>query len=484
MTFLTLQYLVIYSAVSIFLGIVSYLYWINLGLRKELSKYKAQLLPSKSTDLAFYDTETQLPNQRLFLDHLSFEIIHSKAPPKMIVVIKLSIDNLKEVSALYGHGFTQHYFNELSIRLKKIVLDSTIVARTQEDEFSILESEFKYFSEVLNFIYRLRAVLCTSYEFGHQTVIGIVSIGVALYPNDTQKVEELYHFASVALQLCQRSKSDYEFYQPAVSLQVKAQKGLINDLYEAIQSEQFYLVYQPQIDIQDNNKLIGAEVLIRWEHATRGLVPPSVFIPIAEEAGLIYKIDEWVLEQACRQNALWQRHGLNIKLAVNISADHFNQPSFIPKITKLISDFGINPKLLELEITETAVMLEIKKALEHMYEIKSMGVSLALDDFGTGYSSLGYLRQFPVDKLKIEASFVKEMVTNASDSALTKGIIHLGHDLGLKVLAEAVEHKEQLDLLKEFGCDMVQGYYFSKPLIGKDFEKYVKEHHYFSSPNR
>ena len=476
MAFTMLQALFIMSAVGIFSGISVYLYWINLSLRKKLAEAHVQTQPTQANDLVFYDAITQLPNQRLFLDHLSFEIIHSKAPPKMIVVIKLSVDNLNEVSALYGHEFSFQYFNELSLRLKKIVLDSTIVARTQENEFSILESEFKYFSEVLNFIYRLRAVLCTSYEFQNQTVIGSISIGVALYPNDSLKVEELYDFASIALQLCHRSKSDYEFYQPAVSLQVKAQKGLINDLYEAVQSEQFYLVYQPQIDIQNNNRVIGAEVLIRWEHPTRGLVPPSIFIPVAEEAGLIYKIDEWVLEQSCRQNSLWQKQGLNIKLAVNISADHFNQSSFIPKVTKLISDFGINPKLLELEITETAVMLEITKALDHMNEIKSMGLSLALDDFGTGYSSLGYLRQFPVDKLKIEASFVKEMVTNKSDSALTKGIIHLGHDLGLKVLAEAVEHKEQLDLLKEFGCDIVQGYYFSKPLQAKAFEKYFKEH--------
>lgn len=476
MVFTTFQTLILFSILSIFLGVSTYLYWVNLVLRKKLEKNKSQGQSVKSNDIAFYDNATQLPNQRLFLDHLSFEILHSKAPPKMIVVIKLSVDNLSEIKTLYGDEFSHQYFNEFSIRLKKIVLESTIIARTKEDEFSILESEFKYFSEVLNFIYRLRAVLCTSYEFNKQTVIGYISIGIALYPTDSKKVQELYDFASIALKLCHRNKSDYEFYQPAVNLQVKAQKGLINDLYEAVKSEQFYLVYQPQIDIQNNNQIIGAEVLIRWEHPTRGQVPPSLFIPAAEEAGLIYQIDEWVLEHTCRQSALWKKHGLNIKLAVNISADHFNQPNFIPKITKLISDFGINPKLLELEITETAVMLEIIKALDHMNEIKSMGLSLALDDFGTGYSSLGYLRQFPVDKLKIEASFVKEMASNKSDRALTKGIIDLGHDLGLKILAEAVEHKEQLDLLREFGCDMVQGYYFSKPLQAKAFENFFKKH--------
>lgn len=465
---------------GLFLGVIGYLYYVKLGLEKKLAHL--QLLPNPATqpeDLAFYDFTTQLPNQRLFLDHLSFEIMHSKALPKMIAVIKLSVNNLKEVSALYGEVFSKKYFYELTTRLQKIVFESTIVARTQEDEFSILASEFKYVSEVLNFVYRLRAVLCTSYEYQNQLVIGQIGIGIALYPNDSDKVQELYDFASVALQLCNRTKSDYEFYQQAVNLQVRAQKGLINDLYEAVEAEQFYLVYQPQIDIQNQNqnqnKIIGAEVLIRWEHATRGLIPPNVFIPLAEEAGLIYKIDEWVLEQACRQSAYWQKQGLHIKLAVNISADHFNQPAFIPKISRLISNFGINPSLLELEITETAVMLEIAKALEHMNELKSMGLSLALDDFGTGYSSLGYLRQFPVDKLKIEASFIKEIVNNKSDSALTKAIIHLGHDLGLKVLAEAVEHKAQLELLKSFGCDMVQGYYFSKPLLSKAFEKYVKD---------
>jgi diguanylate cyclase (GGDEF)-like protein len=479
MTIIASNSFMLLFAVALLSAALGYLYWQNMRLQQKLTKLlvgdKKRSISKNNQELAFYDAASQLPNQRLFLDHLSFEIMHSKAPPKMIVVIKLSVNNLKESAALYGQDFANHYFQELTLRLKNIVLETTIVARTQEEEFSILESEFRYVSEVLNFVYRLRAVLCTSYEYLNQSVIGKIAIGVALYPNDSEKVSELYDYATVALQLCTRNQSDYEFYQQSVNLQVKAQKSLINDLYEAVKLEQFYLVYQPQVNIQENNKLIGAEVLIRWEHPTRGLVPPNVFIPLAEEAGLIYKIDEWVLEHACRQISLWQRHGLQIKLAVNISADHFNQPSFIAKISKLISEFGVNPSLLELEITETAVMLEIVKALEHMNEIKSMGLSLALDDFGTGYSSLGYLRQFPVDKLKIEASFVKEIVTNMSDSALTKGIIHLGHDLGLKILAEAVEHKEQLDLLKSFGCDMVQGYYFSRPLTTKAFEKYVKE---------
>jgi diguanylate cyclase (GGDEF)-like protein len=451
-------------------GLLAYQYWVNLTLQKKI------LHLNKPENLGYYDPATQLPNQRLFLDHLSFEMTHSKTPPKMIVVIKLSIKNFKEVLALYGPLFAQNYVQECINRLQKIILTTTVVARTQEDEFSILESEFKYVSEVLNFIYRLRAVLCTQFEYQQQSVMGEIAIGVALHPNDSEKVDELYAFASLALQLSNRNKSDYEFYQPAVNQQVIAQKGLINDLYEAVKAEQFYLVYQPQINIQENNTLIGAEVLIRWDHPTRGQVPPSIFIPLAEEAGFIYKIDEWVLAQACRQSALWQRQGMQLKLAVNISADHFNQDAFIPKISKLIFDYGVAPYLLELEITETAVMLEIVKALQHMHEIKSMGLSLALDDFGTGYSSLGYLRQFPVDKLKIEASFIKEMVSNKSDKALTKGIIHLGHDLGLKILAEAVEHEDQLALLKSFGCDMVQGYYFSKPLIKKTFEKFVKEY--------
>jgi diguanylate cyclase (GGDEF)-like protein len=455
----------------VFLSVLlAYQYWINLSLQKKLVHVE------KPENLGYYDPATQLPNQRLFLDHLAFEMTHSKTPPKMIVVIKLCVKNFKEVLALYGQIFAQNYVQELINQLQKIVLTTTVVARTQEDEFSILESEFKYVSEVLNFIYRLRAALCTKYEHQQQSVMGEIAIGVALSPNDSEKVDELYAFSSLALQLSDRNKSDYEFYQPKINQQVIVQKKLINDLYEAVKAEQFYLVYQPQLNIQENNKLVGAEVLIRWDHPIRGQVPPSVFIPLAEEAGFIYKIDEWVLAQTCRQSAIWQRQGLPIKLAVNLSADHFNQDAFIPKISKLIFDLGVAPYLLELEITETAVMLEIVKALEHMHEIKSMGLSLALDDFGTGYSSLGHLRQFPVDKLKIESSFIKEMVSNKSDRALTKGIIHLGHDLGLKILAEAVEHEDQLTLLKNFGCDIIQGYYFSKPLMKKAFENFMKEY--------
>lgn len=450
------------------LSLLAFQYNLNRILRKKIT----QLTPADN--LAFYDSTTQLPNQRLFLDHLSFEILHSKAPPKMIVVIKLAIKNYKEILALYGKNFAKNYISEWTYRLQKIVFTTSVVARTQEDEFSILESEFKYVSEVLNFIYRIRLVLSTPYEYESQSIIGETAVGVALYPNDSEKVDELYAFSSLALQLCIRNKTDYEFYQASVNQQVKTQKSLINDLYEAVRSEQFYLVYQPQVHLKENNKIIGAEVLLRWDHPERGAVPPSIFIPLAEEAGLIYKIDEWVLAQACRQNALWQRQGLSIKLAVNISADHFNQQAFIPKISKIISESGMPTHLLELEITETAVMLEMVKALEHMHEIKSMGLSLALDDFGTGYSSLGYLRQFPINKLKIEASFIKEIASNKSDRALAKGIIDLGHDLDLIVLAEAVETKEQFELLKSFGCDMVQGYYFSKPLTRKAFEQFLK----------
>ncbi len=415
-------------------------------------------------------------DKKLFLERLSFEVSHHKVLPKMIVIIKVSLNNFKEVLALYGQDFADQYAQELILRLKKICSDSTVVSRTQTDEISTLESGFKSISDVLNFVYQLRSGLGASYEYKNQLVIGSLSVGVALYPNDSDKMMELYDFASLALQSCIRQKTEYEFYKKSMNQQVKVQKSLINDLYEAVKSEQFYLAYQPQIAIQENNKLVGAEVLIRWDHPTRGPISPAEFIPLAEEAGFIYKIDEWVLAQSCKQSAVWQRNGWHLKLAVNISGDHFNQKSFIAKVSQCISKFGVNPSLLELEITETAMMLEWSTALKHMNEIKSMGLSLALDDFGTGYSSLGYLRQFPIDKLKIEASFIKHIIENKSDRALTKGIIHLGHDLGLTVLAEAVENQAQLEVLMGFGCDIIQGYYFSKPLPTKVFEKYVKNY--------
>lgn len=446
---------------------IGYQYWLNRQLQKK---------KEPSEKISYYDLATQLPSQRLFLDHLSFEINHSKALPKMIIVMKIAINNFKEIGALYDRSYMKGYLIELTDRIEKIALPTMIVARTQEEEFSILASEFKYVSEILNFIHLIHSALSLSYEHQNHCVRGQISIGVALYPNDAKNFSDLYNHATLALQACSRNKSEYEFYQQSINRKVKEQNSLINDLHEAIQVGRLYLVYQPQIDIQSNNKIVGAEALIRWDHPTRGEIPPSEFIPLAEEAGLIYKIDEWVLEQACRQSSFWQREGLNIKLAVNISADHFNKDSFVPKISKLLYDFGVNPALLELEITETAVMLDVTKALEHMNEIKSMGLSLVLDDFGTGYSSLGYLRQFPVDKLKIESSFIKKLVENKNDRALTKGIIHLGHDLGLSVLAEAVEDQEQWALLKDLGCNFIQGDFFSKPLTTKVFEKFYKKH--------
>lgn len=427
--------------------------------------------------LAYYDQITHLPNQRLFQDHLAFEIQHASHLPKLIVVILISVNDFKEISATYNAEVGYQFLQELAKRLNNMLREGAILARHGENEFSILEAEFNYISEIVSYVYALKEALSAPFLRGKDlalmtAIFSGFSFGVAVFPNDSDNYNSLMTCAASALQTCIKNRSDYEFYQEGVNRQVQAQRSLLIDLQEAVKNRHFTLAFQPQIDIQ-TNKVIGAEVLIRWFHPVRGNVPPYVFIPAAEEAGLIPQIDEWVFETACRHAKIWQEKNIKIKLAINISAVQFSHPKLVEKIKETLEKTNVSPSLLEIEITETAVMLEVQKAIQTMKAIKQLGLSLAIDDFGTGYSSLGYLRHFPVDKLKIEGSFISDIANVESAASLTKGIIDLGHGLKLKVLAEAVETEEQLKFLKHNKCDYVQGYFYSKPLPAEEFEKFL-----------
>jgi EAL domain-containing protein (putative c-di-GMP-specific phosphodiesterase class I) len=270
-------------------------------------------------------------------------------------------------------------------------------------------------------------------------------------------------------------RNNFQFFSSTMNDKAFERLALENDLRRAIKREEFFLLYQPQIDIL-TGEIVGAEALIRWQHPERGLVPPNNFILLAEKCGLIVPIGEWVLKTACAQNLAWQKEGLPPLLtAVNISAPQFKQKNFKESVIQILNDIGLAPHLLELEITESAFMENAESMLESLHSLKEIGLRLSIDDFGTGYSSLSYLKHFPIDKLKIDRSFVMDITDDSRNNAIIETIIQLGHNLKLKVIAEGVETAEQLATLDKLGCDEIQGYYFSRPLSPQDFVVFAKK---------
>jgi len=296
------------------------------------------------------------------------------------------------------------------------------------------------------------------------------SIGISLYPDDGDGSDTLIKNADTAMYRAKEvGRNNYQFFTQEMNDRVFERLSMENNLRRAIEREEFVLHYQPQVDIK-TGKIIGTEALIRWQHPDMGLVPPGRFIHIAEDSGLIVPIGEWVLRTACRQNREWQIAGLQaIPVAVNLSAIQFRQPDFLEAVKRAVMDTEIDPRYVELELTERAVMQDVEAAVATMQEMKGMGFLLTIDDFGTGYSSLNYLKRFPIDKLKIDQSFVRDITTDPDDASITLAIISMAHSLGLRVIAEGVETAEQLAFLREHGCDEIQGYYFSKPVPADEF---------------
>ncbi|MEK7851287.1 MAG: bifunctional diguanylate cyclase/phosphodiesterase, partial [Deltaproteobacteria bacterium] len=304
---------------------------------------------------------------------------------------------------------------------------------------------------------------------GHTMSI-TTSIGISLYPDDGTDYDTLIKNADTAMYRAKEAGRDtYQFFTQEMNDRVLERLSMENSLRQAIKMEEFILHYQPQVDI-GTGSITGIEALIRWQHPEKGLVPPGRFIHIAEDSGLIVPIGEWVLRTACRQNREWQKAGLPaVPMAVNLSPVQFRQENLLDVVKRAVRDAGIDPQYIELEVTERAVMHNVDEAVTLMQEMKDMGLKLTVDDFGTGYSSLSYLKRFPIDKLKIDQSFVRDITTDPDDAAITLAIISMAHSLGLKVIAEGVETVEQLAFLKEHGCDEIQGYYFSKPVPADEF---------------
>jgi diguanylate cyclase (GGDEF)-like protein/PAS domain S-box-containing protein len=426
--------------------------------------------------LAFYDSLTRLPNRRLLIDRLTQAIATCARSDEKGAVLFLDVDHFKNINDTLGHDIGDIFLQEVALRLSKCVHLGDTVARLGGDEYVVLleglDSEpLTAASDVEACALKILQALSKIYHLGNYHCHSSVSIGAVLFDKKIVSIDELLKQADIAMYEAKNSgRNTLRFFDPKMQFAITARADMERELRVAVEQNQFELFYQMQVDIQ--HQVLGAEVLIRWQHPQRGLVSPIDFIPLAEETGLILEIGQWVLDAACMQLKIWEQDPQKnqLKLSVNVSAKQFHQASFVQKVESTITRHSINPSLLNLELTESMLLDDSDGTIANMNQLKKIGIKFELDDFGTGYSSLQYLKRLPLYQLKIDRSFVRDITEDANDRALVITIIAMSHSLGLKVIAEGVETVEQLQFLKENGCDHYQGYYFGKPLPIAEFE--------------
>lgn len=421
---------------------------------------------------AYHDMLTGLPNRFLFEDHFATQLAQAASCHQTFAVMFIDLDRFKLINDSLGHNVGDLLLKEVANRLKNILRTEDTISRLGGDEFNVLLPKVSNMQEVATVASQIIRSLTEPFTVeGHECFIG-ASIGISIYPFDGEEVHTLIRNADIAMYRAKElGGSNYQFYTDAMNEMILPRLELENGIRRALARNEFVLYFQPQVDLY-TEQLVGVEALIRWNHPDLGLVSPSQFIPIAEEAGMISQIGEWVVREACRQMKVWQgKYSPCIRVAVNISPFHFLQHDFVSTVTQIVKQSGISPEHLELELTENVFMRNIDMAIEKLNQLKEIGFHLSLDDFGTGYSSLNYLRRFPIHTLKIDQSFLRDIATNPADRAIVAAIINMAHTLQLKVVAEGIENAHHLYCLKEINCDVGQGYHFSKPVPSEDFER-------------
>ncbi|MEQ9640186.1 MAG: EAL domain-containing protein [Alphaproteobacteria bacterium] len=427
--------------------------------------------------LAHHDPLTKLPNRTLFQIRLVEALENARRTDRMVAVHFLDLDHFKDVNDTLGHPAGDLLLQHVSGRLSECVRRSDTVARLGGDEFAIIQTNLDHQRGIAVLAQRIIDSLSKPFDLDGEIVYTGTSVGITVYPQDDAEAEMLIKDADMALYRAkQEGRGKYQLYNPGMNDEVQARKTLEQELRKAIEREEFFLTYQPQIELADGH-VVGAEALIRWQHPEQGLISPGDFIPVAEQAGLITKLTEFVLRESCKQAKGWQNAGLgDLRVSVNLSPVDFKRPDLIALMNRILTESGLQAKYLHLEITEGMVMSGIDSAIETLSALSALGIELSIDDFGTGYSSMNYLKQFPVGGLKIDQSFVRDILVNRQDASITKAIIKVGHSLNLKVIAEGVETREQMDFLRLRACDEVQGYWISRPLAPEQFAEFVAKH--------
>jgi len=442
---------------------------------KEKALKKVEKLLGEMKHQALHDSLTGLPNRTLFTDRLQQAILSAKRGDKKLALIMLDLDRFSEINKTFGHHLGDLFLKDTALRLQRILREADTIARVGGDEFAVILQTSTDVILAIQVAQRiLNAMEEPSVVADHRLSIG-VSLGIVLFPQDGQDVNTLMRRADETMNKAKSSDSGFLFFNESQQQEaIPDQLVLMGELRHGIEQGELVLHYHPQVDLH-TGRTLGVEALVRWQHPTRGLLFPDLFIPLAEHARLMKPLTSWVRNTALGQCAAWRQMGLELSVAFNLSASSLHDPGFAQRMDKMLKIYGVSPLCLELEITESAIMTKPQAAVETITQLSAMGVRIAIDDFGTGYSSLAYLASLPVTSIKIDKSFVMNMLSNEKDEIIVRSTIDLGHNLGLKVIAEGVENREIWDRLVALGCDMGQGYLMSRPIPAPELTAWLYE---------
>jgi len=438
--------------------------------------------------MAYYDTLTNLPNRYLLKDRLKQALASAKKYERLVAILFLDLDNFKRINDTLGHEIGDQLLQSVADRLVRFMRKSDTIARLSGnelektvarlggDEFTVLLTEVRYIQDAAKVAQRIIDLFSQPFKIKDHDIYISSSIGISVYPYNADDVDTLLKNADMAMYHAKdQGRNNFQFYTESMNIATHERFALENKLRKALDLSEFQLYYQPQLNTR-SRKIFGVEALIRWIHPDKGLLSPNAFIPLAEETGLILPIGEWILLTACAQNKAWQIAGFEpIHVTVNISGTQFRQNNFVETVTKALNDAVLDPRYLELELTESIFMETTETTITTLKELKALGVRVSIDDFGIGYSSLSYLKRFPIDTLKIDRSFVRDIPTDPNDKAIINAIIAMAHSLNLRVVAEGVETIHQMSFLHKQEIDGMQGYLFSSPLPTDSLTQLLKE---------
>jgi diguanylate cyclase (GGDEF)-like protein/PAS domain S-box-containing protein len=439
-----------------------------IALMSDISERKA--VEERMTYLAQHDVLTGLPNRMLFQDRLHQAVTYAERQHTNVALLFLDLDRFKNVNDTLGHHYGDLLLQEVTRRIRLCVRNSDTVSRQGGDEYVIMLPNLDDLGDIIQVVKKLIETIAQPYQLEEHSVHMTTSVGVSVYPQDGTDSETLIKNADTAMyQAKDAGRNCYRFFTQAMNSSIARRVGLENKLRKALKGNELLLHYQPLVDLR-SGQIVAAEALVRWQHPEDGLIPPVEFIRIAEETGMIVPLGDWVLGEACRQNQEWRKLGLReITMAVNLSPLQLHDRNLVKTVSKALSHSGMPAGALELEITESAMMKNPDQAIAALNKLSGLGIRFSIDDFGTGYSSLSYLKKFPVDMLKIDQSFVRDLTVDSDDAAIVSAVISMAKSLGLHVIAEGVETAEQLLFLEGLDCEMMQGYYFSRPLPAGEF---------------
>ena len=439
---------------------------------KDITQQK--FMEEKINYLAYYDALTGLPNRNLFIDRLKQGIARTDYSKRLISILAVDIDRFKSINDTFGLDTGDNVLKEVAEILSTSVRKGDTVARLGGDDFGVLLIDIAHSEDIILVIEKIMKNASQTITFNGKEIVLSLSIGISVYPADGKDAYELIKNADLALSKAkQQGRKNYQFYTEDMDLKASEFVLMEKNLLPALKNKEFMLNYQPYWEI-NTKRIIGMEALLRWKNEELGMVSPGKFIPVLEEMGLILEVGKWILETACRQFKEWQGKGyLVVPVSVNVSPVQFRQKDLSEMIGKITKEFSLDPKLLTLEITESTFMHDIEFTSSVLKKLRDIGISISIDDFGTGYSSLSYLKRFPVDNLKIDISFIREIATDPDTASIVTAIIAMAHTLNLKTIAEGVETEEQWKILRLLRCDMGQGYYISKPLPAEEVERFL-----------